>query len=61
MLALIVAGAGVYVLLPKGPRDLMEYTDRTKQPREIFIGDEYVVVTGTPWATQAALDVLERG
>ena len=39
----------------------MPYTDRTKQPRELFVAQDYAVVTGTPWATQAALDVLERG
>jgi gamma-glutamyltranspeptidase/glutathione hydrolase len=61
LLGLIVATLVVYTFLPKGPRDLMEYTDRTKQPRELFVGNEYAAVAGTPWATEAALRVLERG
>ncbi len=61
LLGLIVVALVVYAFLPKGPRDLMEYTDRTKQPRELFVADEYAVAAGTPWATEAALGVLERG
>jgi gamma-glutamyltranspeptidase/glutathione hydrolase len=61
LLGLIVFGGIVYLALPKGPRDLMEYTDRTKQPRQLLAAQNYAVVAGTPWATQAALDVLERG
>lgn len=61
LLALILIGGIIYIFLPKGPRDLMPYTDRTKQARELFVAAEYAAVTGTPWATEAALDVLERG
>jgi len=61
LLGLIVVALVVYTFLPKGPRYLMEYSDRTKQPRELFVANEYAVVTGTPWATEAALGVLERG
>jgi len=61
ILALIVLMAGIYALLPKGPRDLMDYNDRTRQPRQLFSGKQYAAVTGTPWATAAALSVLERG
>jgi len=50
-----------YLILPKGPRDPMQYVDRTHQPREPFVGNDYAVVAGTPWAAEAALDVLERG
>lgn len=61
LLGLIVIGAVIYALLPKGPRDLMEYTDRTRTAKELFVGQEYAVVTGTPWATEAVLHVLEKG
>jgi len=61
LLVLILVGSVIYIALPKGPRDLMPYTDRTKQPRELLTAREYAAVTGTPWATQVALDVLERG
>jgi gamma-glutamyltranspeptidase/glutathione hydrolase len=61
LLGLIVAALVIYAFLPKGPRDLMDYTDRTGQPRELFVADEYAAVSGTPWATEAALGVLERG
>lgn len=61
LIALILILAVVYTLLPKGPRDPMQYTDRTGQPRELFVGKEYAAVTGTPWATDAALSILEQG
>ncbi|GAB4425127.1 MAG: gamma-glutamyltransferase family protein [Anaerolineales bacterium] len=61
VLALLIIGVIVYAFLPKGPRDLMEYTDRTKKPRNLFVAENYAVVAGTPWATEAALGVLNRG
>ncbi len=61
LLGLVILSLVVYALLPKGPRDLMEYTDRTKTAKDMVIANSYAVVTGTPWATQAAIDVLERG
>jgi len=61
LLSIILLAAIVYLFLPKGPRDLMEYTDRTGQPRQLLVTQDYAAVTGTPWATQAALDVLARG
>lgn len=61
VLALIVVCGVIYALLPKGPRDLMQYTDRTKQPRKLFTAEKYAAVTGTPWATKAATDVLAKG
>lgn len=61
LLGLALLGGLVYALLPKGPRDLMDYTDRTKTAKELFVGQEYAVVAGTPWATDAATAVLEKG
>jgi gamma-glutamyltranspeptidase / glutathione hydrolase len=51
----------VYAVLPKGPRDLMEYTDRTRTAKPLFAGSQFAVVAGTPWAAQAGYDVLARG
>ncbi len=61
LLGLIVLALAIFALLPKGPRDLMEYTDLTGTQKPLFIGQEYAIVTGTPWSTQAGLAVLEKG
>ena len=61
IITIMVLFAIIYAILPKGPRDPMEYTGLTKTEKAIFVGDEYAAVTGTPWATEAALDVLARG
>ncbi len=60
-LLLLIALLGVvYLFLPKQP-EIMAYTDRTKQPRQLLTAEEYAVVTGTPWATEAAVSILEQG
>src|SRR5512133_180598 len=61
LLSLILLALIVYAFLPKGPRDLMEYTDRTKTEKQLLQARQFAVVAGTPWATQAGYDVLERG
>ena len=61
LLALVVFFGLVYLFLPKGPRDPMAFDDPWRQPRPLFHGKDYVAVTGTPWATEAAVDVLDRG
>ena len=61
LLGLLLTAGIIYLALPKGPRDLMEYTDRTRQPRTLLVAHDYAAVTGTPWATEAALAVLEGG
>jgi gamma-glutamyltranspeptidase/glutathione hydrolase len=61
IISIVVIAAILYALLPKGPRDPMEYSGLTKTEKALFVGDEYAAVTGTPWATQAALDVLAKG
>ncbi len=50
----------IYLFLPRQP-EIMPYTDRTGQPRDLLVADEYAVVTGTPWATEAAVAMLEKG
>lgn len=61
LLILTLSLVAVYLILPKGPRDLMEYTDLTKTDKPLFTGNHYAAVAGTPWATRAATDVLARG
>ncbi|PWH17620.1 MAG: gamma-glutamyltransferase [Anaerolineae bacterium] len=61
LLGLIGLALVVYALLPKGPRDLMEYTDRTGTQKPLFIGQEYAIVAGTPWSAEAGKEVLEKG
>jgi len=60
-LSLILIALVVYAFLPKGPRDLMEYTDTTKTEKQLLRANEFAVVAGTPWATEAGYRVLERG
>lgn len=61
LLGLILLAFITYALLPKGPRDLMDYTDLTGTQKPLFVGQEYAIVTGTPWSTQAGLNVLQKG
>jgi gamma-glutamyltranspeptidase / glutathione hydrolase len=61
LLFFILIGVIGYALLPKGPRDLMDFDDPYQQERPMVEANEYAVVAGTPWATDAALDVLARG
>jgi gamma-glutamyltranspeptidase/glutathione hydrolase len=61
LLVLVIIANLVYLLLPKGPRNPMAFDDPYHQARPMVIAEEYVVAAGTPWATQAAVDVLERG
>ncbi len=51
----------VYLFLPKGPRDPMEFQDPYHTDRSSVIGKDFMVATGTPWATRAAVEILERG
>lgn len=60
LLALVLLLGVVYFFLPKQP-EIMPYTDRTGQPRTLVTGEEYAVVAGTPWATEAAVSILEQG
>src|SRR5512132_4389068 len=61
LLSLILLALIVYAFLPKGPRDLMEYTDRTKTEKQLLQARQFAVVAGTPWASQAGYDVLATG
>ena len=61
LLSLILLALIVYAFLPKGPRDPMEYTSSTRTEKQLLTANEFAVVAGTPWATQAGYDVLQRG
>lgn len=40
---------------------ILPYTDKTRTSKSLVVGNQYAVVTGTPWATQAAMNVLGNG
>ncbi|MCJ7622535.1 MAG: gamma-glutamyltransferase [Anaerolineaceae bacterium] len=61
LLVAFLTGGLYFLYLPKGPRELMPFDDPWNQERQMVTANDYVVVTGTPWATQAAVDVLEKG
>lgn len=51
----------VYALLPKGPKDPMGWNDPTGEQRAPARGTEFAAVTGTPWATEAAMNTMGAG
>jgi gamma-glutamyltranspeptidase/glutathione hydrolase len=61
VLGLILLALVVYAFLPKGLRDPMPYTFSTKTEKQLLSANEFAVVAGTPWATEAGYQVLERG
>jgi len=48
-------------LLPFGKRETMEFNDPQGESRPRAEAEEYMAATGTPWATDAALDILDDG
>ncbi|MBI4832563.1 MAG: gamma-glutamyltransferase [Candidatus Lindowbacteria bacterium] len=61
VITIILILTGVYVMLPKGPREPMEFDDPYQTARKSVKADDYMAATGTPWATKAALDILQKG
>lgn len=61
LLSVILILTVVYLLLPKGPRDTMEFDDPYHTARDAVESDAYMASTGTPWATKAAMDAMEKG
>jgi gamma-glutamyltranspeptidase / glutathione hydrolase len=61
LLVLAILLGGVYLALPKGPRDPMTFNDPWRQDRPLVKAASYVAVAGTPWATDAAMAVLDQG
>jgi len=61
LLAVAILTGLVYLALPNGPRDPMTFDDPWNKPRPAVQAHNYMVVTGTTFATQTAEDVLDRG
>ncbi|SDT92963.1 gamma-glutamyltransferase 2. Threonine peptidase. MEROPS family T03 [Pseudomonas pohangensis] len=40
--------------------EILPYADKTRSEKALVAGEQYAVVTGTPWATQAAMKVLDN-
>jgi gamma-glutamyltranspeptidase / glutathione hydrolase len=51
----------VYAFYPKGPRDMMTWSDLEQTPRILVTAQKEAAVTGTPWATEAAMSILKKG
>ncbi|MBU9713851.1 gamma-glutamyltransferase family protein [Evansella tamaricis] len=60
-LSLVAVLFVIYLLLPKSPDEIMAFDDPYRTERTIAEAPEYMASTGTPWATDAALDILEQG
>ncbi len=61
LVAAVAIALAAVALIPRGPREAMPYDDRTRRPRQLVVAREHAAVAGTPWATRAAVEVLERG
>jgi hypothetical protein len=59
--ALVATAVGSYLMLPSGPRELMEFDLPHRAARKSGTAEKHTVATGTPWATKTALDILDRG
>jgi gamma-glutamyltranspeptidase/glutathione hydrolase len=58
---LAVIGVVVFLTLPRGPVDIMEFDDPYQTLRKTVTSKRFMAATGTPWATSAALDILDKG
>ena len=50
-----------YLCLPKGPRETMDFDDPYGTERTLATSEHYMASTGTPWATETALRIMEKG
>lgn len=57
----VASPASSVPFLPIGARETMEFDDPQGKSRPKAEGEEYMAATGTPWATDAALDILDDG
>ena len=65
-LGIVLAGVIVlisigFLLLPKEPRETMEFDDPYRTERTLAQSDHYMASTGTPWATETALRIMGEG
>ena len=51
----------IYLILPKGPRELMEFDDPFHVSRTSVVSENFMASTGTPWATETAIEIMENG
>jgi len=56
-----VAAATTGVGLSGDGRETMDFDGPYGEERELAVGEEHVAAAGTPWATEAALSVMEDG
>jgi gamma-glutamyltranspeptidase / glutathione hydrolase len=56
----LVLGA-IYLALPNGPRETMPFNDAHLTDRPAATAGHFMAATGTPWATRAALDTMDKG
>ncbi len=61
LLAVVLILALIYVFLPKGPRETLDFDDPYHTARDAVQSTQYMAATGTPWATKAAMDVMDKG
>ncbi len=61
LLAVILILTVVYLFLPKGPRETMDFDDPYHAVRDAVESDEYMASTGTPFATEAAMGIMDKG
>lgn len=61
LLSFILILAAVYLFLPKGPRESVAFDDPYHTARNAVVSQEYMASTGTPWATKAAMEAMEKG
>jgi len=61
LLTLVLLLGFIYLLLPKGPRATMPFDDPHGVDRPAATSDHFMAATGNPWATQAALQVMQDG
>lgn len=50
-----------FLFLPRGPREQMDFDDPFHTSRPAVTSEGHMASTGTPWATQAAMDVMDSG
>lgn len=58
-LALVLFGA--CAMFPGRQMEVVEFDDPYRVPRDSVTAEHYMAATGTPWATQAALDIMDKG
>ena len=62
VIAALAAALGItYLSLPQGPRESMKFNDPHLTGRSAVSSEHFMAATGTPWATRAAVETMEKG